>query len=160
VLAAMTLTSTDIAPDKPIPAAHIYPRCGGRNISPDLMWSGVPMAAKSLVLTMIDVDVKPSQWSHWIVVDLPPTTTSLPQGVHSLPGNAKAIVSNFGDSGYAGPCPPRGTGVHHYVFTIWAMPTATISFVSDQKATALADFLAQNALDRASFTAIVQAPPR
>jgi Raf kinase inhibitor-like YbhB/YbcL family protein len=160
VLAAMTLTSTDIAPDKPIPAAHIYPRCGGRNISPDLTWSGVPMAAKSLVLTMIDVDVKPSQWSHWIVVDLPVTATSLPQGTQSLPGNAKAMVSNFGDAGYGGPCPPKGTGVHHYQFTIWALPTASVSFAPDEKATEIIAFLSQRALERASLTAVVQAPIR
>jgi Raf kinase inhibitor-like YbhB/YbcL family protein len=158
--AAMTLTSTDIAPGKPIPLAHIYLRCGGRNISPELTWSGVPMAAKSLVLTMIDVDVKPSQWSHWILVDLPATATSLPQGTQSLPGNAKAIVTNFGDPGYAGPCPPTGTGVHHYEFTIWAMPRASVSFAPDQKATEVIAFLSQRALDRASLTAVVQAPTR
>ena len=108
---AMTLTSMDIAADGPIPKAHIYPRCGGRNISPQLAWSGAPHAAKSFVLTMIDVDVKPAQWSHWIVVDLPTTVTALPQGAQSLPGGAKVLSSNFGDAAYAGPCPPKGTGV-------------------------------------------------
>jgi Raf kinase inhibitor-like YbhB/YbcL family protein len=157
-LAATTLTSTDIAPGKPIPAAHIYPRCGGRNISPELTWSGVPSAARSLVLTMIDLDVKPSQWSHWILVDLPATATSLPQGTKSLPGNTKAVVSNFGDAGYAGPCPPRGTGLHHYEFTIWALPTASVSIAPDEKATEVLAYLSQHALDRASLAAVVQAP--
>jgi Raf kinase inhibitor-like YbhB/YbcL family protein len=157
-LAEMTLTSTDIAPGKPIPATHIYPRCGGRNISPELTWSGVPSAAKSLVLTMIDLDVKPAQWSHWILVDLPATATSLPRGAKSLPGNTKAVVSNFGDSHYAGPCPPRGTGLHHYEFTVWALPTASVSFASDERATAVFAYLSQHALDRASLAAVVQAP--
>jgi Raf kinase inhibitor-like YbhB/YbcL family protein len=157
-LAAMTLTSTDIAPGEPIPAAHIYPRCGGRNLSPELTWSGAPSTARSLVLTMIDLDVKPSQWSHWILVDLPATATSLPQGTRSLPGNAKAVVSNFGNAGYAGPCPPRGTGLHHYEFTIWALPTASVSFAPDEKATEVLAYLSQHALDRASLAAVVQAP--
>lgn len=157
-LVAMTLTSTDITPGKPIPAAHIYPRCGGHNISPELTWSGVPSAARSLVLTMIDLDVKPSLWSHWILVDLPATATSLPQGTKSLPGNAKAVVTNFGDAGYAGPCPPKGTGLHHYEFTIWALPTASVSFAPDEKATEVLAYLSLHALDRASLAAVVQSP--
>src|SRR5580704_3292414 len=103
--AAMSLTSADIKAGVAIPIPHIYPRCGGENISPALSWSGAPSGTKSFVLTMIDVDVKPDEWSHWVVVGLPATETSLPRGVMSLPGGAKAIVSNFGDAAYAGPCP-------------------------------------------------------
>src|SRR5258706_1260517 len=117
--AAMTLTSSDLKQDAPINSAHVYPRCGGRNISPQLSWSGAPQSARSLVLTMIDVDVKPSQWLHWVVVGLPVSASSLPQGGNTLPGNARTLVSQFGDAAYAGPCPPPGTGVHHYQFTIW-----------------------------------------
>jgi Raf kinase inhibitor-like YbhB/YbcL family protein len=157
-VAAMTLTSTDIITGGSIPTAHMYPRCGGRNISPQLAWSGAPHTAKSFVLTMIDVDVKPSQWSHWIVIDLPTNVASLPQGAASLPGNAKALTSNFGDAAYAGPCPPKGTGVHHYQFTIWALPTATISLAPDEKATDITSQLSRQALDHASLTGLVQAP--
>jgi len=156
--AAMSLTSTDITAGSPIPTIHIYPRCGGQNISPQLAWSGAPRTAKSLVLTMIDVDVKPSQWSHWIVVDLPANVTSLPQGAKTLPGSAKALVSNFGDAAYAGPCPPKGTGVHHYQFTIWALPTAAISLAPDEKATVVTDQLSRQALDHATLTGLVHAP--
>src|SRR5215831_7758673 len=119
---AMELKSSDIAPGAEIATAHIYPRCGGDNVSPALTWSGVPAGAKSLVLTMIDSDVQPAEWSHWIVVDLPPTATMLARGTAHLPAGAIAIASNFGDAFYDGPCPPKGTGVHHYHFTIWAMP--------------------------------------
>jgi Raf kinase inhibitor-like YbhB/YbcL family protein len=156
--AAMSLTSTEIRSGAVIPAAHIYPRCGGKNISPALSWSGAPSGTKSLVLTMIDVDVKPD-WSHWIVVDLPTTVKSLRLGATSLPGGAKAIVSNFGDAAYAGPCPPKGTGVHRYEFTIWALPTAEISLADDEKATTLTALLSDRALDRASLVGVVHAPP-
>jgi Raf kinase inhibitor-like YbhB/YbcL family protein len=157
-VAAMALTSKDILSGAPIPIAHIYPRCGGRNISPQLSWSGAPPSAKSFVLTMIDVDVKPSQWSHWIVVDLPPNVSVLPQGADPLPGGAKALLSNFGDASYAGPCPPKGTGVHHYQFTIWALPTATLSFAPEEKAVDLITQLSRQALDHASLIGLVQAP--
>jgi Raf kinase inhibitor-like YbhB/YbcL family protein len=156
--AAMTLTSTDFASGAALPAVHIYPRCGGRNVSPQLSWSGVPSAAKSLVLTMIDVDVKPAQWSHWIVVDLPVDSDSLSRGTASLPGAARAIVSNFGDAAYDGPCPPQGTGTHHYEFTIWAMPTTMTSLAADENATRVTAFLSQHTLERASLSAVVQAP--
>jgi Raf kinase inhibitor-like YbhB/YbcL family protein len=157
--AAMTLTSADLAPGAAIASTHIYTRCGGRNISPQLSWSGAPSATKSFALTMIDLDVKPSLWSHWIVVDLPVKAAALSQGARTLPGDAKAIMSNFGDAAYAGPCPPKGSGVHHYEFTIWALPTATISLPPDDRATDLMALLARRALDKASFTALVQAPP-
>ena len=121
---AMTIASSDFGDGGVLPMAHVYPRCGGQNVSPELHWSGVPSGAKSLVLTMIDGDVKPSGWSHWIIVDLAPSSTGLPRGLLAWPVGAKAIASNFGDASYDGPCPPKGTGTHHYVFTIWAMPTA------------------------------------
>src|ERR1700732_3029356 len=111
-LAAMTLSSADIAPGATIAQPHIYPRCGGRNISPQLAWSGAPTGTRSLVLTVIDLDVKPALWSHWIVVDLPPTVVGLPRGATPLPSPARAVAGNFGDASYDGPCPPKGSGVH------------------------------------------------
>ena len=153
---AMELKSSDIAAGAQIATAQIYPRCGGQNISPALAWSGVPAGAQSLVLTMIDTDVKPADWSHWIVVDMPATTTMLARGTAQLPAGAKAIASNFGDASYDGPCPPNGTGVHHYRFTIWAMRAAKTEIANDAKANEVADKLAKTAIASASLTGWVQ----
>jgi Raf kinase inhibitor-like YbhB/YbcL family protein len=125
--AAMNLASTDFSDGTPIPKAHNYPRCGGQNVSPELHWSGAPQGTQSLAVTMIDTDVQPNKWSHWIVVNLPPATTSLARGLTSLPAGATAIASNYGDAAYDGPCPPAGSGLHHYKFTIWALPVPTIA---------------------------------
>lgn len=152
---AMRLTSSDIADGATIAPPQIYPRCGGENISPQLSWSGVPKGTKSFVLTMIDRDVPPANWSHWIVVDLPVSVTSLPRGAKTLPTGAHAIASNFGDAAYDGPCPPKGTGVHHYEFTIWALSKESISFLADAKATDVASTLQSLALDKASLTGTV-----
>jgi Raf kinase inhibitor-like YbhB/YbcL family protein len=157
--AAMTLTSRDLTPGGPIAAKHIYPRCGGQNISPDLAWSGAPAGAKSVALTVIDQDVKPHLWSHWIVVGLPTGGGGLAEGAKALPAGARGVKSNFGDTGYAGPCPPPGSGVHHYRFTVWAMPAPTISLSADEKADGLQARLAKTALDRADLTASVAAKP-
>jgi hypothetical protein len=107
---------------------------------------------------MIDVDVKPAQWSHWVVVELPTNVNSLPQGASSLPSGARALLSNFGDAAYAGPCPPQGTGVHHYQFTIWALPGPTVSLAADAKATEVTAQLTHRALDHATLTGLVVAP--
>jgi Raf kinase inhibitor-like YbhB/YbcL family protein len=154
--ATMTLTSADIRPNGPISAAQTYPRCGGQNISPQLSWSGAPAKAQSLVLTMIDLDVKPALWSHWIVVDLPTSSTGLARGLKSLPGAAAAMTSNFGDAAYDGPCPPAGTGVHHYQFTIWAMPANQTAIAPDAKANTIEAWLSRTALDKGSLVGWVR----
>jgi Raf kinase inhibitor-like YbhB/YbcL family protein len=152
---AMTIASNDFRDGGVLPMVHVYPRCGGQNVSPELHWGGAPASAKSLVLTMIDGDVKPAGWSHWIVVDLPVASTGLAHGTSSLPAGATGVASNFGDASYDGPCPPKGTGTHHYVFTIWAMPMAGVSIVSNAKATEVEAMLARSAIAHASVTGTV-----
>jgi Raf kinase inhibitor-like YbhB/YbcL family protein len=159
-LAAMSLTSQDLKPGAAMPAAHIYPRCGGQNVSPQLTWSAPPGGAKSLVLTMIDQDVKPHLWSHWLVVGLAPAAGALARGASALPAGARGVGSNFGDAGYDGPCPPGGSGVHRYRFTVWAMPAATVAISADEKADALQARLSRTALDHADLTVSVAAKLR
>ena len=154
-MAAMTLSSADLQAGATLSSAQIYPRCGGENISPQLSWSGAPAGTQSFVLTMIDTSVKPAQWSHWVVVDIPASTTSFARGIRTLPGSAKQIPSNFGDPYYDGPCPPAGSGTHQYEITLWALPTATFSVAADMKATDLSEALKKIALDRASLVGVV-----
>jgi Raf kinase inhibitor-like YbhB/YbcL family protein len=150
----MTLTSQDLKTGQPMPALHIYPRCGGRNVAPQLAWSGAPPATKSFAVTMIDRDVRPNGWSHWIAVDLPAGVTSLRQGA-PLPAGARGLVTDFGDAAYGGPCPPAGTGVHHYQITVWAMP-APHAAIEKGSAKALAAALQRAALAHASLTVTAQ----
>lgn len=154
-MAAMTLTSADLAAGAAISAAQIYPRCGGENISPQLSWSGAPAGTKSFVLTMIDTSVKPAQWSHWIMVDIPVKVTSLARGFTTPPGDATEISSNFGDAHYDGPCPPTGSGLHRYELTIWALPTPKFSVPADMKANELTKALSSVALGHATLAGSV-----
>jgi len=153
---AMSLTTSDFADGGAIPVVHFYPHCGGQNISPGLSWRGIPATAKSLILTMIDIDVRPSLWSHWIVVYLPPDSTGIPRGQRTLPGGARGVVSNFGDAFYDGPCPPEGSGLHHYKFTLWALPNDGIVVAPNTNAFDLQAALAQVAIDRATITGTVR----
>ena len=152
---ALTIASNDFKDGAELPLVHVYPRCGGQNVSPELHWSGAPANAKTLVLTMIDGDVKPSGWSHWIVAGLAPSVTSLPHGFSSLPSGATAVPSNFGDASYDGPCPPTGSGTHHYKFTIWAL-TAPVTIAPDAKASDVDAMLSKAAIARASVTGWVK----
>jgi hypothetical protein len=153
--AAMTLTSQDLRDGARMPARHVYARCGGRNVSPQLAWSGAPAATKSFAVTMIDHDVPPNGWSHWIVVGLPASVTSLAEG-EKAPAPARALMTDFGDAAYGGPCPPAGSGVHHYEVTVWAMPGASVSLGGSAKEIEAA--LKRAALAHASLTVTASTP--
>lgn len=153
---AMELKSTDIAPDATIAKEQVYTRCGGDNVSPQLSWSGAPVGTKSLALTMIDLDVKPAEWPHWIVVGLSPDTTGLSKGISNLPGDAMAVSISDRPAAYAGPCPPVGSGVHHYRFTIWALPSKTVAFSPKTTALDVNTVLSKRAIAQASFTGVLE----
>jgi Raf kinase inhibitor-like YbhB/YbcL family protein len=149
---ALTVASPDLQDGGSVNKEQVYTRCGGGNVSPTLSWSGAPAGTKSFAITAIDLSVKPNGWSHWIVVGLPANANSLGKGA-ALPGGAKALVTDFGDAAYAGPCPPAGSGVHRYQFTVWALSTPTFAFA--HSATAMDDMAAleKAALAKASVTA-------
>jgi len=150
---ALTLSSTDLRDGASMPAEQIYSSCGGRNVSPELAWSGAPAATRSFVLTMIDLDVKPRDWSHWIITDIPPTATGVDHGAGGLGPPAQGVKSNMESDRYAGPCPPPGSGVHHYELTIWAMPTPTTAVAPNAPAISLRASLEKASIAHASITA-------
>ena len=119
---AMTiqLTSPTLVEGQPIPTKYT---CDGADISPPLKWSNVPPGAKSLALICDDPDAPAGVWVHWILYDLPPTVTELPERVpttETIPNGAKQGVNDFKRIGYGGPCPPRGNP-HRYFFKLYAL---------------------------------------
>ena len=98
--------------------------CTGGNVSPAISWSGAPEGTRSFVLEVHDPDAPTGVgFFHWVVVDLPATTTALPEGGSAaLPEGALATRTDFGAPGYGGPCPPPGPA-HRYVFTVYALDT-------------------------------------
>jgi hypothetical protein len=147
---AMDISSPDLKPDAPIAPVHVYTRCGGQNLSPALAWTAPPPGTASLVLTVIDVDARPSFWSHWVVVGLPPAAGALARGA-ALPAGAHAVAGNFGDAAYDGPCPPPGSGVHHYQFTVWAMPSAAVSIGANAPANEVLSMLQSTSIAHATL---------
>src|SRR4051794_19746446 len=124
---AFELQSPDIHNGGALAPGEGYKRRGGQKISPALVWRDAPAETKSFAVTAIDHNAPPNDWSHWILIDIPPGVTSLAKGA-APPAGAHAVMTDFGDQGYGGPCPPPGSGVHHYEFTVWALRTPTVQF--------------------------------
>ena len=89
--------------------------CFGENISPPMVFSGVPGDTGSLILIMDDPDATERPFTHWIVYDIPPTSKGLNDGDLSV---GTVSRNSNGDDKYTGPCPTDGE--HTYHFTLYA----------------------------------------
>ncbi len=118
--AALTLTSDAFADNETIPTEHT---CSGDDISPPLAWSGVPADTGAFALLVDDPDAPGGTFDHWVLYDLPASTTELPAGVpegETLTGGGTQGMNSAGQVGYMGPCPPAGPE-HHYRFRLVAL---------------------------------------
>jgi Raf kinase inhibitor-like YbhB/YbcL family protein len=120
---SLVLTSAAFAALGAIPTLHT---CEGRDVSPVLGWTGVPAAAKSLVLIVDDPDAPDpmapkTTWVHWVLYNMPPGSTGLTEGVVSsaLPPGTREGTNDWKRTGYGGPCPPIGR--HRYFHKLYAL---------------------------------------
>jgi len=120
---SLVLTSPAFPDQGDIPALHT---CEGSDASPALAWHGVPAAAKSLALIVDDPDAPDPAapkmtWVHWLLYNLPPTASGLPQGVvrTALPPGTREGRNDWQRTGYGGPCPPIGR--HRYFHKLYAL---------------------------------------
>lgn len=122
---AMTLTSTAFSPGSRIPGRCT---CEGDDVSPPLAWSGVPAAAKSLVLLCDDPDAPAGTWHHWAAFDIPADQKGLAENLAKAAraGPIRQAINDFRRPGYGGPCPPPGHGTHHYHFRLLALDLAAL----------------------------------
>ncbi len=132
----LTLTSTAFTDGSVIPRIFT---CEGDDVSPPLAWSGVPSKTKSLVLIVDDPDApdpaKPQRvWVHWVLYNIPPDATELPQAVHkdALPKGTEAGLNDWGRLDFRGPCPPIGR--HRYFHKLYALDVRLKGLSSPRKA--------------------------
>ena len=121
---SLKLTSSAFAPGGEIPAKHT---CEGNDLSPPLAWSGVPANAKSLALIVDDPDAPDPAapkmtWVHWVLYNIPPGVSSLPEAVKQLPAGTSQGLNDWKRTGYGGPCPPIGR--HRYFHKLYALDSA------------------------------------
>lgn len=117
---AFAISSASFPRDSDIPRKFT---CDGADVSPELTWIDPPSGTQSFTLIADDPDAPAGTWTHWVLFDLPATTTSLPEGVSKvdeLPGGERQGRNDFHKIGYNGPCPPPGKP-HRYFFKIYAL---------------------------------------
>jgi Raf kinase inhibitor-like YbhB/YbcL family protein len=132
-----SVKSPDLVSKGRIALSHVYNGmgCKGQNISPALEWSNAPAGTKSFAVTMFDPDAPTgSGWWHWIMYNIPATTTSLADGAgngRNAPNGSVEGPTDFGTKGYGGPCPPVGDKPHHYHITVFALKTDKLDMPSN-----------------------------
>ena len=163
-----------------IPGAYAFcvPAASGHvtlapNRNPRVSWSGAPPRTRSYALLCVDADAPTvpdnvnkegvtvpaslprADFSHWVLVDIPPTVTEIAEGADAdgvvargKPlGNTAYGVRGRNDytgwfagdadmagtyGGYDGPCPPwNDERVHRYTFTIYALDVDSLGLSGD-----------------------------
>ena len=106
------------------PAANT---CTGGSHSPPFDWTAGPAATMSYAIVLTDKSIS---YRHWVLWDIPASTTSLPADLArtatlTMPMGAKQVSIG---TGYAGPCPPTGT--HTYEFALYAVNVSPLPGVT------------------------------
>ena len=160
---SFTVTSEDFADGQPLAATFGYEGSaeGAQNRSPQLTWGGAPDGTKSFVVTCYDPDAPtPSGFWHWVLVDLPPSTTSLAQGAGAadagLPGAAFHVRNDWSSKDYGGCFPPDGDRPHRYYFVVHAVDVESLGVDDEASAAAVSFNLVFHTLARAQIIGTFQ----
>ena len=131
--------------------------CTGKNESPQLSWKNAPEGTKSFAITMYDPDAPTgSGWWHWVVFDIPTSTTDLVSNAGDIklnltPEGTIQSITNYGAQGYGGPCPPPGHGLHQYIIPVYALKTDTLGLDKNTNPAIVGYYLWNNTLAKASI---------
>jgi Raf kinase inhibitor-like YbhB/YbcL family protein len=120
----LTIKSPAFEPNKLIPRKY---SCDGDDINPPLAIEGIPKDAKTLVLIVDDPDAPSGTFDHWIVWNIPTSTSKI--GENTIPG--KEGMNSARQPSYMGPCPPSGT--HRYFFKVYALDTELSLGINSRK---------------------------
>lgn len=91
--------------------------CDGEDVNPPLVFLDIPEDAQSLALVVEDPDAPGKVWVHWVVFNIDPHKRGI--GEDSVSEDSIEGVTDFGHTGYSGPCPPEGP--HRYFFKLYAL---------------------------------------
>ncbi|HXC27676.1 MAG TPA: YbhB/YbcL family Raf kinase inhibitor-like protein [Stellaceae bacterium] len=119
----ITVTSPAFADGEELPQRFTE---DGEGLSPPLEWSGMPEAAKAIMLIAEDADSPtPNPLVHAIVWNLDAVDGSLEEGAMpaaQTPGLSPPMgVNSLLRLGYLPPDPPPGHGPHSYAFQVFAL---------------------------------------
>jgi len=131
--------------------------CEGEDISPELNWDEVPGGTESFVLIADDPDAPGGIFTHWVVFNIPAGIYRLAEGTPGDPQlacRAFQCRNGFGNTGYGGPCPPRGS-LHHYRFTLYALDR-TLDLAASASRAQVVNAMEGHILDMARLTGTFQ----
>jgi Raf kinase inhibitor-like YbhB/YbcL family protein len=154
------VTAPDLVSRGRIALSHVYNGmgCNGQNISPALEWSNAPAGTKSFAVTMYDPDAPTgSGWWHWVMYNIPASTTGLVAGAgnnRDAPSGSVQGTTDFATKGYGGPCPPVGNKPHHYHITVFALKVDKIDVPGNATAAMVGFNLNANKLATARVTGL------
>lgn len=152
-----TLRSADVGGQATMDQVFNGFGCTGANRSPQLSWSNAPQGTRSFAITMHDPDAPTgSGWWHWVAFDIPAGTTEIPAGAGTpdgkgMPPGTVQSLTDFGATGYGGPCPPAGHGPHRYIVTVHALKVDRLGLDQNAGAPMVGFNLHQHTLAKASI---------
>jgi Raf kinase inhibitor-like YbhB/YbcL family protein len=156
---AFTVTSEAFSEGGEVPSEHAV---DGRNVSPQLSWSGAPGGTRGYAVTCFDPDAPtPSGFWHWTVLNIPADVTELAEnagaaGGANLPDGAFHVVNDYGDKAFGGCAPPPGDRPHRYYFVVHALDTDELGLDDSATATAASFNTCMHTLARAQVMAHYQ----
>ena len=158
--AEFQVASPTIKDQSAISNEHVFDGfgCTGGNVSPALRWDHAPKDTKSFAVTVYDPDAPTgSGWWHWLIFNIPPSVTVLPAGAgkpdrEGAPQGSIQSMTDFGQPGFGGPCPPPGDKPHRYIFTVFALKVDQLPLQKEASGAMVGYYLNQNAIGKASFT--------
>ncbi|MGH2953177.1 MAG: YbhB/YbcL family Raf kinase inhibitor-like protein [Solirubrobacterales bacterium] len=196
---ALTIESESITHGQRVPDEHAFgvpdgsgkAAAEGGNRSPHLRWSGHPEGTQSFAIVCVDPDV-PADFSdanqddrtvaedaprrdftHWLVVDIPPDVTEVPEGAGSdgiVAGGKPTGETSFGGitgannytesmgdgtyGNYDGPFPPwNDERMHDYHFRVYALDVPSLGLEGDFKLDDVMGAIEGHVLDQGEIVA-------
>jgi Raf kinase inhibitor-like YbhB/YbcL family protein len=135
-----------------MPAEHATGAAGGINASLGLTWRNAPANTQSFAIETYDEHKVADDWVHWLAVDVPGDSLGVEAGASGtkMPAGSRELENGFGDIGWGGPQPPKGTGPHAYRTTVYALDVATVEVDDDASLGEFRDAIEDHVLASAS----------
>jgi Raf kinase inhibitor-like YbhB/YbcL family protein len=146
----MKLTSTSFIDGGELPTKYT---CDGEGISPDIQWTDAPSGTKSFVLIYDDPDAVSGIWDHWVLYNLPATTSSIPENAKTFPAGTQSGLNSWPKLGHGAACPPPGTGTHRYIFHLYAL-NAVLDLPNKANSTQITTAMKEHVLEKATLTGL------